>query len=251
MGAHCTALGAVPHDLFDQCGGVEVRDVDVTRSLHAESHRNARAATNRAEAHPCSRWSVRRLDAGSPRRHVPQCERMAWLLLARHGETDWNREGRWQGHADVSLNERGRDQARELAQRLACERFDAIYSSDLARAHETALIVAEQLRMPVTTDAGLREIDVGRWSGCTPADIAQRFPGMTTHDGETAEQHLARVLGAFTRIASTHAGQRLLVVSHGKSLRVIRRHASGQSVSVMGNCETATLRFVDDRFVAD
>lgn len=176
---------------------------------------------------------------------------MAWLLLARHGETDWNREGRWQGHADVALNDCGRAQARELAQRLADERFDAIYSSDLSRAHETALIVAEHHRLPVAIDAGLREIDVGSWSGLTPDDIARRFPGMSAHDGETKAQHLARVVDAFTRIANAQRGRRILVVSHGKSLRVLRRHASGQPVPAMANCETATLRFVDDRFVAD
>ncbi len=174
---------------------------------------------------------------------------MAWLLLARHGETDWNREGRWQGHADVALNDRGREQARELAARLVDEPFDVIYASDLRRAHETALIIAEQKRMQVVTDAGLREIDVGRWSGLTPDEIARCFPGMATHDGETDEQHLARVVGAFRRIATREIGRRVLVVSHGKTLRVIRRHAVGRPVSLLGNCETARLRFVDDAFV--
>ena len=98
---------------------------------------------------------------------------MASLLLARHGETDWNREGRWQGHADISLNERGREQARALAKQLSGVAFDVIYASDLVRAHETALIVAEERRMPVHTDAGLREIDVGGWSGLTPDEIAR------------------------------------------------------------------------------
>jgi broad specificity phosphatase PhoE len=176
---------------------------------------------------------------------------MAWLLLARHGETDWNRERRWQGHADVALNDRGREQARALAQRLVGEHFDAIYSSDLSRAHETARIIAEQLRMTVTTDPGLREIDVGSWSGLTPDDVATRFPGMTAHDGETAEQHLARVLAAFTRIGSAHCGRRILVVSHGKTLRVIRRHAAGYPVPPMDNCETASLSFVGDRFITE
>jgi broad specificity phosphatase PhoE len=174
---------------------------------------------------------------------------MAWLLLARHGETDWNREGRWQGHADVALNDRGREQARELAARLVAEPFDVIYASDLQRAHETALIIAEQKRMQVITDAGLREIDVGRWSGLTPDEIARCFPGMATHDGETNEQHVARVVAAFRRIATREIGRRVLVVSHGKTLRVIRRHAAGRPVSLLGNCETARLRFVDDAFV--
>ena len=173
---------------------------------------------------------------------------MTWLLLARHGETEWNREGRWQGHADVALNDRGREQAKALAAQLAGEPIDVIYASDLARAHETALIIAEQRRMPVVTDAGLREIDVGRWSGLTPDEIARCFPGMATHDGETNEQHLARVIAAFRRIANAEQGRRVLVVSHGKTLRVIRRHAVGKPVSLLGNCETARLRFVDDKF---
>jgi broad specificity phosphatase PhoE len=176
---------------------------------------------------------------------------VTWLLLARHGETDWNREGRWQGHADVALNDRGREQARELARRLADEPCDVIYASDLARAHETALIVAEAKRMPVLTDRGLREIDVGRWSGLTPDEIARCFPGMRTHDGETDEQHLVRVLDAFQRIAQAHVGQRVLVVSHGKTLRVLRRHAAGVPVSLLGNCETARVCWRDGRFCVD
>jgi len=174
---------------------------------------------------------------------------MAWLLLARHGETEWNREGRWQGHADVALNDRGREQARELAHWMRDEPIDVIYSSDLKRAHETALIIAEQKRLPVTTDAGLREIDVGRWSGLTPDEIARCFPDMATHDGETNAQHLERAIAAFHRIASAHRGQRMLIVSHGKTLRVIRRHAAGRPVSLLGNCETARMRYVDDKFV--
>jgi broad specificity phosphatase PhoE len=173
---------------------------------------------------------------------------MTWLLLARHGETDWNREGRWQGHADVSLNDRGREQARALAARIADEAFDVIYASDLARALETARIIADARGMDVITDRGLREIDVGSWSGLTPFEIAARFPSMADHDGETTEQHVARVLATFARIASAHEGRRLLVVSHGKTLRVIRRHAAGQSVALLGNCETCRLRYRDGQF---
>ncbi len=215
------------------------------------AHRNACASRKRVEALERAASIVRNQDAGFSTSHVAQCEAMAWLLLARHGETDWNREGRWQGHADVALNERGRGQAKELAARLVDEPIDVIYASDLQRAHETALIIAEQKRMPVITDAGLREIDVGRWSGLTPDEIAQRLPGMTAHDGETNDQHLARVVDAFRRIAVREIGRRVLVVSHGKTLRVIRRHAAGRPVSLLANCETARLRFVDGAFVAD
>lgn len=105
--------------------------------------------------------------------------------------------------------------------------------------------------MSVTTDPGLREIDVGRWSGLTPTEIARCFPGMTTHDGETSEKHCARVIEAFTRIASSHREQRMLIVSHGKTLRVLRRHAAGVPVSLLGNCETTRLRFADGQFAID
>jgi broad specificity phosphatase PhoE len=176
---------------------------------------------------------------------------MTWMLLARHGETDWNREGRWQGQTDVALNETGREQARELAVWLAEQPLDVIVASDLKRAHETALIVAAAKGMVVSTDAGLREIDVGSWGGLTPDEIAQRFPGMSNHDGETNEQHLARVIAAFRRIGDEHRGKRMLIVSHGKTLRVIRRHATGRPVPLLGNCETAQMRFDGESFVDD
>src|SRR5438876_6692501 len=87
------------------------------------------------------------------------------LILARHGETDWNRDGRFQGHADPPLNDRGREQARSLADALADQPIEAIYSSDLRRAHETAQIVAQRQGLEVLVDPDLRERDVGEWSG--------------------------------------------------------------------------------------
>jgi probable phosphoglycerate mutase len=123
------------------------------------------------------------------------------ILLARHGETEWNRVGRWQGHADQPLNEAGRLQASELAERLAGDGITAVYSSDLARARETADAVADRLGLEVVEDEGLREIDVGSWSGLTRAEVERRFPegyarwlqGEIGHDGETREQLTARV----------------------------------------------------------
>jgi len=97
---------------------------------------------------------------------------MTTLLLVRHGETDWNAERRWQGHADVPLNERGREQARALAEQLAGESVDAIYSSDLSRARDTADILGARLDVPVVVDADLREIDVGPVEGLTAEESA-------------------------------------------------------------------------------
>ena len=173
---------------------------------------------------------------------------MTTLYLVRHGETEWNRIGRWQGHTDVELNDRGREQARELAARLADIAIDVIYSSDLKRAHETALIVAELKRMPVTTDVGLREIDVGSWAGLNDAEIEARFPDRKRPDGEAVDVFRARVVGAATRIARAHREQRVLIVSHGGTLRSLRRYADAP-VAKVANCELHELRFVDERFV--
>jgi len=172
------------------------------------------------------------------------------ILLARHGETDWNREGRFQGHADPPLNAAGRAQAEELAMRLASTQFDAVYSSDLLRAHETAEILAASQGVPVIADAGLREVDVGSWSGLTRTEIAVRFPEAEHHDGETREEHLARVLAAVERIAHAHPDERVLIVSHGGSLRALRRHCTGEPVHPIANCGVYELSFEDGAFAA-
>jgi probable phosphoglycerate mutase len=172
------------------------------------------------------------------------------ILLARHGETDWNSEGRFQGWADPPLNDAGRAQARRLAEQLRDTPFDAVYSSDLRRAHETAQIVAAPHDVPVVTDPGLREIDVGSWSGLTRAEIEERFPGAEHHDGESRADHLARVLATVERIARAHLGERILIVSHGGSLRALRRHAIGEPVHPMENCGVYELHFRDEEFVA-
>ena len=97
------------------------------------------------------------------------------FYVFRHGETDWNAEGRFQGHFDIPLNERGREQARGLVPRLAPYGVQAILSSDLSRAHETARIVAEGLAIPVFTDPGLREAYLGHAQGLTYDEILTQF----------------------------------------------------------------------------
>src|SRR5262249_5745086 len=102
--------------------------------------------------------------------------RVTTILLARHGETAWNRDLRWQGHADPPLTDRGRQQARGVSDRLADVRVAAVYSSDLRRALETAAIVAERSCLPVNAVPALREVDVGSWSGLTFDEVEARFP---------------------------------------------------------------------------
>ncbi|MBW8879707.1 MAG: histidine phosphatase family protein [Acidobacteria bacterium] len=172
---------------------------------------------------------------------------MTTILLARHGETDWNRDGIWQGWADPPLNDTGRAQARELAEQLRTTPFDAVYSSDLRRAHETALIVAEPHEVPIVADPGLREIDIGPWSGLTRAEIEERFPDGKRPGGETREQHATRVLEAVERIAREHPGERILLVTHGGTMRALHGHVSDDPVHPVHNCSVLELHFRDDR----
>jgi broad specificity phosphatase PhoE len=171
------------------------------------------------------------------------------ILLARHGETDWNREERWQGWADPPLNETGRGQARLLADQLRDTHFDAVYSSDLQRARETAEIVAAPHRVPVVADPQLREIDVGSWSGRTRSETDELFGGSRS-DGETREQHSARVLAAVERIARAQPGRSILIVTHGGTMRALRAHTSDGPFHPIANCGVLELHFRDDRLVS-
>lgn len=164
---------------------------------------------------------------------------MITILLARHGQSDWNAAKRWQGHADRPLTDVGRAQARELAERLTSIDLDVVYSSDLERARETAEIVAAAKRVPVRIERDLREVDVGSWSGLTRAEAEERFPaayrrwvggGEGWDDGETYEQLRDRVTSAIFRIAAEHDGGRVLVVAHGGSIRAIHAAALGVDV---------------------
>lgn len=174
---------------------------------------------------------------------------MTTILLARHGETDWNRDGRWQGWADPPLNETGREQARELAERLRSTPFDAVYSSDLKRALETAEIVAATHAQTVEIDPDLREIDVGAWSGLTRAEVEAQYPDGDRPGAETREQHGARVLAAVERIARAHPGDRVLVVAHGGCLRALQRHLDDDVSRPIPNCAVYEIDFIDDGFV--
>lgn len=150
------------------------------------------------------------------------------FYLIRHGETEWNRAGRWQGMADVPLSALGRAQADALAQRLADERFivDHTYSSDLLRAWDTAQIAAQRLGLAVQPLPTLREIDVGAWSGLTRSEIVERWPGafVTLHsapDGEGRDAFWQRVADTVLQLAEQHNGERVLLVTHGGVIRAL------------------------------
>jgi probable phosphoglycerate mutase len=149
------------------------------------------------------------------------------LLVVRHGQSEWNAIGRWQGHADPSLSELGRRQAFVAAASIGA--VDGIVSSDLLRAAETAAIIAEQLGVgPVVVDERLRERDAGEWTGLTRAEIDRGWPGWIDSarqpEGyEGFEDVLARVTDALDAIHDASPGGSLLVVTHGGVIRSLAR----------------------------
>jgi probable phosphoglycerate mutase len=174
-------------------------------------------------------------NAGSPR-DLPRRTRAAPLFLVRHGETDWNLAGRWQGQTDVPLNDAGRAQARALAERMRGEGLVTIASSDLLRARTTAEIVAAELGLAVgVVDHRLREQSFGDFEGLTAQECEERFPEAwarhladprtTPPGGESGEEVLARVVPALREIAAL--GAPALVVMHGRALRTFVREVLG------------------------
>lgn len=159
------------------------------------------------------------------------------LFVFRHGETDWNREGRLQGHIDTPLNATGLAQAAALAEALREHQLDAVVSSDLSRALTTAQIVAEALKLPLTIDHGLRETSVGAAEGLLWKEAQDRFGAELTErwysdndvafpgGGETGRATLTRGLAALQRFASEHTYRRIGVSTHGAMVRQFVKHA--------------------------
>jgi broad specificity phosphatase PhoE len=160
------------------------------------------------------------------------------LYLARHGETDWNAVGRWQGHTDVPLNATGEAQARALAEVLRGAGLSMVISSDLARAQETARIVAGRLDVPLAyVDVDLRERSFGPFEGLTREECARLFPEAwrawqeqrrVPEGAESDGAFGARVAAALVRAAKRAAKHApALVVTHGGALRTAIRLAAG------------------------
>jgi broad specificity phosphatase PhoE len=166
------------------------------------------------------------------------------IYLARHGETPWNREGRWQGHTDVALNEDGRLQAHALGRALLARGIVRAHASDLARAHETGQIVATLLGLPpVATDPGLRERGFGVFEGLTREESEERYPeawarykagaGDSPPGGEPREQVVARMQDAVHAVAAVLRAQHpaegaALAISHGGAIRLLVKSITGE-----------------------
>lgn len=158
------------------------------------------------------------------------------IALIRHGETDWNMQHRWQGHAPIPLNDTGCAQAMEAAEQLQDAGFTRIVASDLLRCVQTAEILNRVLDIPVDYDSRLREIDVGWWQGLTGDEIklwdaenyenyrnasylTRAFPG-----GESFQQLIQRSTAALMDIQESCRGEHVLVVTHGGVIRAVLYH---------------------------
>jgi alpha-ribazole phosphatase len=162
------------------------------------------------------------------------------LLLVPHAETEWNVLGRFQGHADVPLNNRGRQQAQRLQQGLAEETFDAIVASDLCRAWETAQILALPHGLKVQAESRLRELHFGDWEGLTYAEVRERDldalldwekdPLRTCPPGGERLTSMAQRVQDFLRELTAAKSSAILLVAHRGSLRVLLCMLLGRAV---------------------
>lgn len=158
---------------------------------------------------------------------------MTQIILIRHGETDWNTKGRWQGQEDVPLNQRGHQQAQQVARALSKTHIDAIYTSDLIRALDTAKPLAQCTGLPIQLDSRFREIHQGEWQGLLISEIQGRYADLFKRrtdnplevappGGETVRQVWERVRQALNEIVRKHPAHTVAIVSHGFVLATAR-----------------------------
>jgi len=146
---------------------------------------------------------------------------MTMIYLVRHGETDWNRARRIQGSTDIPLNDTGRAQAAATGSLLARRSWSAVYASPLARAYETAAIIADELGLPAPVPVPeIVERNYGAAEGLTGAEIEQRYPSLVP-GRESRDEVAARAIPAILALAEAHPGESIVVVSHGGVIRTL------------------------------
>ena len=196
---------------------------------------------------------------------VDAVEGKTTLYLVRHGESEANKRDAFLGHMDLPLTERGLAQAQLAAEHACTLGADAIYSSDLQRAYQTAACTAAKVGMTVKTDANLREVDAGEWDGMTFADIWEKYPetfGVWANDighgacdgGENIGQLRQRVVGALNYIARANVGKKVLIFAHGTPIRIAGCMGLGKPIEELkdvpwaANASTTTLEWENGTF---
>ncbi len=173
------------------------------------------------------------------------------LILVRHAETDWNKDKRFQGQEDPTLNETGCKQADKLAKYLADWDIDIIYTSDLKRAFTTAEAINRYHDIQVIRENGLREIDFGKWEGLTYQEISSEYPeivkkwnqdpaSVNPPGGENLNDFRDRVGSAFTDIINNNENQTILTVSHGGTIKAYLTYLLDMPVQRYWQFETAS-----------
>jgi len=170
------------------------------------------------------------------------------LLLVRHGETDSNRERRWQGQTETALNDNGRAQARQLARELGSDPPDTIFCSDLDRARETAEIIGAELGREVHAEPRLREVDVGSLAGRSVVEMegkwARPLDYLLAEQPDIFEEMRSRVIAVLLEIAAAHDGKRILIVTHGGPIAAAWLNCGGEPRDrpTVGNCHVQRVR---------
>lgn len=184
------------------------------------------------------------------------------IIAIRHGETDWNVDTRIQGHLNIGLNDTGRQQARRVAQALASEPINAIYSSDLLRAWDTARAISDATGGALQAHTGLRERHFGVLQGRTFAEIElsnpeqsmlwrKRDPVWAPEGGESLTQVSERITRAAFELGERHMGEQIVLVAHGGIMDALYRAATGQDIQAprswkLGNAAINRLLWTPD-----
>ena len=184
------------------------------------------------------------------------------LIVVRHGETDWTRDGRDAGAHDVGLNPLGLRQCEATADTLAATKPSAVYASPLERARTSAEIIAKPHRLSVTIEPGFREMSFGEWEGCLRADIAASFPDLygvwwstpqlaRLPGGETLPEVAARVGTALDALRARHEGERVFLVTHGIVIRLLVLGALGLGPERLWSLEASPAGITELEFEGD
>ncbi|MFW6278643.1 MAG: alpha-ribazole phosphatase [Bacillota bacterium] len=153
------------------------------------------------------------------------------LIIIRHGETDWNKQHKYQGQQDIDLNQQGYQQARQTGSYLASRKIDALYSSDLKRAYHTAQKINQYQELEIQCQKKLREMDFGTWEGLTYQEIKEKNPQLLAEwnrdpakinppRGENLQIVQQRAKKCFQEIIADNEGKKVLIVSHGGVIKV-------------------------------